>query len=262
MKCPKCGYNSFEYLDNCKKCGGSQVAFKEGLGIRPIILAPVPVSAVSDISAEENSIPPQIVPDPESADQIFQWDPPEEKERAAAGLGEPFPDFSLNIDEEPPLEEPEQPQTAIQDPFDFACEEKSESHAEEMSNNPEEASIFGDFTFDEPETSLPETSVTTAGIADSEPFQVESEETAADPFATAEFSLDSFDRLPGEQGAGEASVQSASPGEFDLDSFLSMDIETPPPVDTAAAKSASEDTQLNRDEFDALFGDLDLENKP
>lgn len=21
MKCPKCGYNSFEFLDNCKKCG-------------------------------------------------------------------------------------------------------------------------------------------------------------------------------------------------------------------------------------------------
>lgn len=21
MKCPKCGYHSFEYLDNCKKCG-------------------------------------------------------------------------------------------------------------------------------------------------------------------------------------------------------------------------------------------------
>ena len=23
MKCPKCGYNSFEYLENCKKCGQS-----------------------------------------------------------------------------------------------------------------------------------------------------------------------------------------------------------------------------------------------
>jgi len=28
VKCPKCGFNSFEYLDSCKKCGSA-------LGVNP-----------------------------------------------------------------------------------------------------------------------------------------------------------------------------------------------------------------------------------
>ncbi len=32
MKCPKCGYVSFEYLDECKKCGKSLQAFKSEHG--------------------------------------------------------------------------------------------------------------------------------------------------------------------------------------------------------------------------------------
>ncbi|MFV1951942.1 MAG: hypothetical protein ACC630_08330 [Nitrospinota bacterium] len=33
MKCPKCGYVSFEYLDECRKCGRDLVKFKEDAGI-------------------------------------------------------------------------------------------------------------------------------------------------------------------------------------------------------------------------------------
>ena len=32
MKCPRCGYVSFEYLDECKKCGKSLEAFKSEHG--------------------------------------------------------------------------------------------------------------------------------------------------------------------------------------------------------------------------------------
>jgi hypothetical protein len=37
MKCPKCGYNSFEFLDNCKKCGAESVSFKKNMRIKPIV---------------------------------------------------------------------------------------------------------------------------------------------------------------------------------------------------------------------------------
>ena len=37
MRCPKCGYNSFDYLDSCKKCGKDLVEFKQKYGIRSIL---------------------------------------------------------------------------------------------------------------------------------------------------------------------------------------------------------------------------------
>ncbi len=41
MKCPKCGYNSFEFMDTCKKCNGDLVAFKQSCGIRSMFLATI-----------------------------------------------------------------------------------------------------------------------------------------------------------------------------------------------------------------------------
>src|SRR3989304_568083 len=33
MKCPKCGYASFEYLDTCRKCGRDLTQFKTDMGV-------------------------------------------------------------------------------------------------------------------------------------------------------------------------------------------------------------------------------------
>ena len=33
MKCPKCGYVSFEYLDTCRKCGRDLTQFKTDMGV-------------------------------------------------------------------------------------------------------------------------------------------------------------------------------------------------------------------------------------
>ncbi len=37
MRCPKCGYNSFDYLDSCKKCGKDLVEFKDRYSIRSVL---------------------------------------------------------------------------------------------------------------------------------------------------------------------------------------------------------------------------------
>ncbi len=37
MRCPKCGYNSFDHLDSCKKCGRDLVEFKQRYGIRSVL---------------------------------------------------------------------------------------------------------------------------------------------------------------------------------------------------------------------------------
>ncbi|NOQ41455.1 MAG: hypothetical protein GQ563_03010 [Desulfuromusa sp.] len=37
MRCPKCGYNSFDHLDSCKKCGKDLVDFKQSFGIKSVL---------------------------------------------------------------------------------------------------------------------------------------------------------------------------------------------------------------------------------
>lgn len=37
MKCPACGYNSFEFLDNCKRCGHDLVQLKTDFNIQPVL---------------------------------------------------------------------------------------------------------------------------------------------------------------------------------------------------------------------------------
>ncbi len=37
MRCPKCGYNSFDHLDSCKKCGKDLSEFKQNFGIKSVL---------------------------------------------------------------------------------------------------------------------------------------------------------------------------------------------------------------------------------
>ena len=37
MRCPKCGYNSFDHLDSCKKCGKDLLEFKQRYGIKSVL---------------------------------------------------------------------------------------------------------------------------------------------------------------------------------------------------------------------------------
>jgi hypothetical protein len=48
MKCPKCGYNSFEFHDSCKKCANDLTGYKETYGLKPIVL---PIEARTSMAA-------------------------------------------------------------------------------------------------------------------------------------------------------------------------------------------------------------------
>jgi len=52
MRCPKCGYNSFDHLDSCKKCGKDLVEFKQKYGIVSVLfpgqMQPVEKPAVAE----------------------------------------------------------------------------------------------------------------------------------------------------------------------------------------------------------------------
>ncbi|HMB16257.1 MAG TPA: RDD family protein [Pelovirga sp.] len=59
MKCPKCGYNSFDYLDSCKKCGKDLVEFKQRFGIKSVLFpgaAAVVATALDEEGAEASEL--------------------------------------------------------------------------------------------------------------------------------------------------------------------------------------------------------------
>lgn len=77
MKCPKCGFNSFEYLDSCKKCGNDLAAFKMSLGIQPVVMPPGVFSgqeAISEGVGEEDSFIPETSAMPPSAADEFEFE--------------------------------------------------------------------------------------------------------------------------------------------------------------------------------------------
>lgn len=106
MKCPKCGFNSFDHLSACKKCSADLTDCRERLGIRSVVVppfpqqtAPAPAIATATGSAEE-------------PDELFSWDIAND----AATAPEPLPiepvaadtasatggdDFSLDFDDLP-----------------------------------------------------------------------------------------------------------------------------------------------------------------
>ena len=63
MKCPKCGYNSFDYLDSCKKCGKDLVEFKQRYRIKSVLL-PGATGIVANTTEEEDLL---AVEEPELA---------------------------------------------------------------------------------------------------------------------------------------------------------------------------------------------------
>ena len=54
MKCPKCGYHSFEYLERCRKCGNDLAAFKSKFNLRSLIFPKRQGGAVAPAVAGED----------------------------------------------------------------------------------------------------------------------------------------------------------------------------------------------------------------
>jgi len=91
MKCPKCGYNSFEYYDSCKKCSSDLTGYKLTHSITPVIL---PQEAKEKLAAEFRSAEgatDQISDGAESHDDIFSFDLPDDSTSAPVqGNDDPF----------------------------------------------------------------------------------------------------------------------------------------------------------------------------
>jgi len=93
MKCPKCGFNSFEYYDSCKKCSSDLIGFKQTYSIPSMVL---PLEAKEKLAAEFQSAesPNDHAGDSDTAeihDDIFSFDLPDDTPPPSAqGNDDPF----------------------------------------------------------------------------------------------------------------------------------------------------------------------------
>ena len=105
MKCPKCGYNSFEYHDACTKCSNDLTGYKVTYGLTAIVLPQAARSSMAAAFTAEtaagNQAPEAEV---EATTDMFSFDLPDEdaSDPAVTASNNPF-DFT----EEPGADKPE-----------------------------------------------------------------------------------------------------------------------------------------------------------
>ncbi|KAA0892140.1 hypothetical protein [Oryzomonas rubra] len=100
MKCPKCGYNSFEYNDNCPKCLNDLTDYKATYGLKAMVL---PLAARTDMArsmASEALADNHSAEDTDMTADIFSFDlgddGPEASSQGGGAVHDPF-----SFDDEP-----------------------------------------------------------------------------------------------------------------------------------------------------------------
>jgi len=120
MKCPKCGYNSFEIHDTCKKCANDLTSYKNIHGLKSIVIPLETRTIMAErLMAEKAQEEPAAAVDAPA--DMFSFDIPEGEATTAIPKNDPF-DFSG---------EPEAPSFGDND-FSFSKEQMSaQAKAEE-----------------------------------------------------------------------------------------------------------------------------------
>jgi len=251
MKCPKCGYNSFEFLDNCKKCSIDLVAFKDSLGIRPVILpfmakaAEAPAMGFTIASSILEQPVPENIAEPLVEDNSFSWD---------ESLAEESPKQEESI---PGLDmgsvQGEKDDAGL---FSFGEESPTDS--------------FGEFSFEEvaKESSQQAAALSAVQPPVEESFAdlLESNSSVETPFATvigggATLEFEGFAEAAAVADTKESTPVSfdAAQDEFEMEDFFAQE-ENPAPA--KAAKSViPEQEGVSMDEFDFLFGSDESEKE-
>ncbi|MDD2736099.1 MAG: hypothetical protein PHF56_19375 [Desulfuromonadaceae bacterium] len=136
MKCPKCGFNSFEYYDSCKKCSKELVGYKQTYSIRPLVL---PQEAKAVLAAQfriNESSTEETHAAPETHDDIFSFDLPD-----ASPLSSHEPvDDPFSFDE---------PSPAVRQASNVASEDDSFADLLESTPHAEESSFAAQVSADE-----------------------------------------------------------------------------------------------------------------
>jgi len=197
MKCPKCGYNSFDHLDSCKKCGKDLTEHKARFNIRSVLLSEMPVELTSTIAEE-------ILETATASTSKAGLDD------FAGGAGDDTDDFGFDFmgdsDDDEDLAFDELFEEVVSDddveetlPSPDVAEAKPSDAAKTATAKPQKVQgdeLKDEFSFDEPETTTATKRPATSAPLGPNEFGFDAEEDpAADIFAENEedFSLDSLD---------------------------------------------------------------------
>jgi len=157
MRCPKCGYNSFDHLDSCKKCGKDLVEFKQSFGIKSVLfpgqmgldssvaeaefdsVADAAVTAATGGAVAAAAVADPVAAEPAAADDgddfgfDFMGDSADDDDLSFDELFEEAPedeDIEETI-EGPKAAEPEEKDAAEGDDFSFDMPEDDDSSLED-----------------------------------------------------------------------------------------------------------------------------------
>lgn len=189
MKCPKCGYNSFEFQDSCKKCAHDLSDYKATYGLKAIVLPQEARIAMAESCRAETAVADETPETAVTGGDMFSFDLPEE-ETAAPAATTTEDDNPFNFDEEPAA-----PQSQEFDVFSFGEEPKSaQAKAEEDAF----ATLLESSSHDEDAATPPAPEGAGASSIGSSEFDLESfswDETPETPAAPAETGQDAGTKL-------------------------------------------------------------------
>ncbi|NVN90603.1 MAG: hypothetical protein HXX11_08335 [Desulfuromonadales bacterium] len=106
MKCPKCGYNSFECYDSCIKCSHDLTAHKMNYGLKPIVFQKEIRAAMAAALATETAAAAAPEQPAEQPVDLFSFDLPDD-EPAAATKDEAAKDDHFSFSEKPATPNPD-----------------------------------------------------------------------------------------------------------------------------------------------------------
>jgi hypothetical protein len=98
MKCPKCGYNSFENYDKCPKCLNDLTGYKATHGLKAMALPLAARTEMARSMAPEAGADNNPAEDADMSSDIFSFDFDENGQGADQGASDPVLDF-FNFDE-------------------------------------------------------------------------------------------------------------------------------------------------------------------
>jgi len=190
MKCPKCGYNSFEYHDSCKKCSNDLTLYKATYGLKTIAFPLEVRTSLAEALVTEKGEVDQTPVVAETAVDMFSFDLPEDEAPAPS-------DFAAAAD---PFHFGDEPATAQPQDFgDFSFDEEQKS-AQARAEEDAFASLLESASRDV-ETSDAASSPQTTPAGDAFEFDMESFSWDDTPAAAAETGTkpdDAFDKVFGD----------------------------------------------------------------
>ena len=92
MKCPKCGYNSFEFNDNCPKCLNDLTGYKATHGLKAMALPLTARTEMARSMTTEADVDNHPTEDSDISSDIFSFDFDGNEQGADQGAGGPVHD--------------------------------------------------------------------------------------------------------------------------------------------------------------------------